>query len=354
MINKLYQTQNSGDGSVNQQAGNNIYNIGIDEKRAREICQEIYRKSITYYTDESIEILRTRLSYFENILMTKMHSVDGALEAFRDPSFQILLNEAQKTAASTERTVDYDLLSELLIHRFERGGNRIARAGINRAVEIVDEIADDALIGLTVFHAVSSISPSTGNINHGLDALDDLYGKILYGTLPQGNEWLDHLDVLNAVRLRSSELINKIEIIVSQKLPGYVDVGIKKDTDDYKKAIELMEDNGLPYTMLVDHVLNPEYIRLDVTHKFKINHISGISEKHKKALISVYDLYDNNTDAKTKNIISLGENMDKRKNIYLIKEWWNNLKTGFEITSVGRVLAHSNAQRCDKSLPILY
>ncbi len=60
--------------------------------------------------------------------------------------FQLLLVEAQKAAASTERVADYDLLSELLIHRFEKGENRVMRAGISRAVEIVDKISDDAML----------------------------------------------------------------------------------------------------------------------------------------------------------------------------------------------------------------
>jgi len=42
-----------------------------------------------------------------------MEEVNGALEAFADPSFQILLVEAQKATVSTERSADYDLLSEL-------------------------------------------------------------------------------------------------------------------------------------------------------------------------------------------------------------------------------------------------
>jgi hypothetical protein len=357
-INKFdqNQNQNAGDNSNNQQAGRDIYNIYgvIDERRAREIINENFEQLKNNYTGEALKILQERLSNFENILMTKMQSVDGALEEFRDPSFQILLKEAQKTAASTERPVDYELLSELLIHRCKKGDDRIVKSGINRAVEIVDEISDDALIGLTLFHTVKSVMPPSGNISQGLDELDDLYGKILYGTLPSGIEWLDHLDILNAVRLRSSGKIYEIEKILSQMLSGYSDVGIKKDADDFKKAIEILEGNELPTSMLVDHELNFEYVRIDVSNKWKINLITGISENQKKALISVYELYDKNMDLRIKNIISLGVNMDKRKNIYIIKKWWNSLNANFEITSVGRVLAHSNAQRCDRRLPALY
>ena len=199
MINK--QSQKGGDQSTNIQAEQMVVHVGIDEKRAREVFQEMNLQLRQDYTQEALEVANARVSEFENSLMPKMEKVDGALEAFADPSFQLLLVDAQKTAASTERPADYDLLSELLVHRFKEGDNRIARAGISLAVDVVDKVSDEALLGLTVAHAVNSFQPVTGDINQGLDVLNDLFGKVIYGELPLGDDWLDHLDILNAVRL---------------------------------------------------------------------------------------------------------------------------------------------------------
>ena len=140
------QRQTGGEGSTNVQAERIVMHVGIDEKRAREIYQEMHLQLRKEYTQEALNIANARVSQFEHSLMPKMEQVNGALEAFADPSFQLLLLEAQKTAASTERREDYDLLSELLIHRFQKGENRITRAGISRAVEIVDKISDEALL----------------------------------------------------------------------------------------------------------------------------------------------------------------------------------------------------------------
>lgn len=41
----------------------------------------------------------------------------------------------------------------------------------------------------------------------------------------------------------------------------------------------------------------------------------------------------------------------KRKALASLCEWWDSIPILFEITAVGKVLAHSNAQRCDKSIP---
>lgn len=368
-ITDAKRTQNGGDGSQQIQAENMIVNVGIDEKRAREVFQEMNLHLRQEYTQEALVIANARVSEFENSLLPKMEKVDGALEAFTDPSFQLLLIEAQKTAAATERPADYDLLSELLIHRFQKGENRFVRAGISRAVEIVDEISDDALIGLTAFHAASSFIPVTGDIFQGLDALDELFGKILYGSLPTGRDWLDHLDILDAVRLSSFGGLKKIDQYYPEQLSGYVDAGIKKDSDDFNRALEILVANALPRAIMVEHALNPDYVRIPVRARQEIESLNllqqsihegrlvqfrvALSEKQKDAINSVYDLYDKNPSIKVENTRLLMEHIDKRRNLKALKEWWNSLNVEIQITSVGKVLAHSNAQRCDKNLPPL-
>jgi len=344
-----------------------VINIGIDEKRAREIYQEMNLQVRQDYSQEALKIADSRVAEFENRLMPKMESVEGALEAFTDPSFQLLLVEAQKTAASTEREADYDLLSELLIHRFQKGENRIIRAGISRAVEIVDEISDDALLGLTTSHAVATFVPVTGDIHQGLDAIDELFGKIFCGQLPIGNEWLDHLDILDAIRINSFGNLKKLQEHYPEIMKGYVNVGIKKNTENYINAKELITRNGLPEDVLVDHVLNTSFSRLNIFDKNQIDslvikqqiphateknfvHIP-LSEEQKDALKSIYDLYNDDETIKQQNVVSFMEEWDKRPNLKNLREWWDNISTSFQLTSVGKVLAHSNAQRCDKNLP---
>src|SRR5690554_3953823 len=95
------QSQKGGDSSTNMQAQQMFVQVGIDEKRAREVFQEMNSQLRKEFTQEALQIANTRVSEFENSLMSKMDKVEGALEAFSDPSFQLLLLDAQKTAAST-------------------------------------------------------------------------------------------------------------------------------------------------------------------------------------------------------------------------------------------------------------
>lgn len=347
-----------------------IYNnLGIDEKRAREIYQEMNLQVRKDYTQEAWIVANSRVTEFENSLMPKMEKVNGALEAFTDPSFQLLLVEAQKTAAATERPADYDLLSELLIHRFQKGENRIIRAWVSRAVEIVDKISDDALLGLTVSHAISTFYPVSGDIHQGLDVLNDLFGKLFYSTLPIGNDWLDHLDVLDTVRLNSFGNLKKVQQYYPEQLAGYIDVGIEKGSENFTKAIEIIKDHQLPQNLLTDHPFNNSFLRINIPNKQQIKSLNlqhqvthqgniisiplPLTEDQKNAINSIYDLYKQDGSVRNENIQKFMEEWNKRPNLITLREWWDDIGTSFQITSVGKVLAHSNAQRCDKSLPPL-
>lgn len=361
------QNQKGGDQSTNIQADKMVVQVGIDEKRAREVFQEMNLQLRQDYTQEALEIANSRVTEFEKSLMPKMVKVDGALEAFADPSFQLLLVDAQKTAACTERPADYDLLSELLLHRFQKGDNRIARAGINVAVDVVDKISDEALLGLTVAHAVESFLPVTGVIGQGLDDLNDLFGKIVYGKLPGGQEWLDHLEILNAIRLISFGSLKNAQQYYSERLPGYIDVGVERNSDNHNKATELLEGNNLPNELLVEHSLNPEYLRIPIHNRSRIDSLSlqyevlidgslvvksiELTEVQIAALNSIYDLYSSDDALRQKNVASFKNEWDKRSHLRALREWWDNIPTVLTITSAGKVLAHSNAQRCDKNLP---
>ncbi|WP_338576441.1 LPO_1073/Vpar_1526 family protein [Pseudomonas canadensis] len=367
MINS--QDQKGGDSSTNIQARQIVMHVGIDEKRAREIYQEMNLQLRSEYSQEALNIANYRVAQFEDKLMPKITQVEGALEAFADPSFQLLLVEAQKSAASTERPADYDLLSELLIHRFQKGENRIARAGISLAVEIVDKVSDDALLGLTVRHALDSFLPSSGDIHQGLDVMNELFGKLFYRGLPVGQDWLDHLDILDAVRLNGFGTLKKVEQYYPEHLSGYIDVGIEKNSESYKKSIEILSGQKLSTNILVEHSFNSGYVRLCIPNKDSVDRLSStirvvqngiptsiqqdLSKEQKQAIHSVYELYTKDESIRQANVNLFLEEWDKRSSLKTLRKWWNNIPTAFTVTSVGKVLAHSNAQRCDKNLPPL-
>lgn len=115
---------------------------------------------------------------------------------------------------------------------------------------------------------------------------------------------------------------------------------------------------GLGQNSLIKNILTNKHVKIAVVNKnllskLSITNASGkrlISADEKTALEKVYDLYDGNKMSKEDFI----REIEKYPNLKKLREWWNTLKKEhIQITSVGRVLAHSNAQRIDRSLPPL-
>ncbi len=360
------EIQKAGDNAQQYQIQQITINQGIDEKRAREIYDEKYSIAKQDFTEEALRIANDRVKELENRLIPKMEAVNDGLKAFAAPSFQLLLVDAQKAAAATERYVDYDLLSELLVHRIEKGNDRHIRTGIHRAVEIVEDISNEALLGLTVVHSLNSFIPVSSECASALDILDGLYGRIIYDKLPEGNDWMEDLDILDAIRIIHFGKFKSIKEYCASTLNGIVTIGIKKDSDDYNTAIKILQNNGLTISNLfIENSLLHDYMRINIGN-FKaidsrmlvcdIGDTSiqvALSEQQKTAIKSIVELYVK--DSKLKNDVeeSFVSEWDKRNNLALLRRWLEKIPNSFSLTSVGKVLAHANAQRCDKSLPPL-
>lgn len=358
------QVQKAGDGSRQFQMINPTLNVGITEKRAREIFTEMNEFARQSYTKEAHEIALDRVGRFEELLMNKVQQVDGMLENFRDPSFQILLVEAQKRAAASERDVDFEMLTELLVHRVEKKDDRKVKASISRAVEIVDQIDDDALCGLTLAYAINNWGPGAGNISKGLTAMNDLFLSLCYRELPTGFAWIEHLDILDAVRTNSSMKFISFKDYYSTMFNGYMCVGIQINSENYSKAIEILREADLSENLLVVHELNDGFMRLNVPNKESISHMEFFSDYNPQvgikrkivqqeidALNKVWELY--STDAKILENVknAFMEKWNQYETLNLIRVWWGNLPYSFTITPIGKALAHANAKRYNNDVP---
>lgn len=343
---------------------NSTLNIGISEERAREIFTEMNAIARQNYTCDAYERAIKRVEMFEELLMDKVNQVDGMLEAFRDPSFQILLVEAQKRAAASDRDADLQMLAELLVHRVENKDDRKIKASISGAINIVDQIDDDALCGLTLVYAISNLVAVSGDISQGLNDMNNLFSSLCYRKLPTEFEWVYHLDILNAVRSSSLVTFKRFKDYYTDMLNGYVCVGIQKNSENHSKALEILREANLPLELLVAHELNNGFVRLNVQNKELISNIEffavsnaqvvkrrRITAQEVSALDRIWNLY--SQDA---NIIENVRNTFMAKwNTYeslsLIRSWWEEIPHSFVITPIGRALAHANAKRYNNNVP---
>jgi hypothetical protein len=366
------QTQKAGDNSQQFQANTIILNQGIDEKRAREIYIESFEIAKRDLTQEAIACATERVQQLEECFMSRIKSIEGAINSFSDPAFQVLLTNAQRTAVATERENDYGMLAELLVCHIEKGNKRKTRAGISKAVEIIDKIDDDALCALTVLHAIEQFRPIAPTSKQGLNTLSSMFDKIIYMPLPTDNSWIEHLEILDTIRINSMGHFLSLEEFYSKVLEGYTLAGIRKDSDKYKQVTDLLLSINLTPSLLVNNDYLPNYVKLPIISKSQITDLKivrnatvagqvlkiekEITDDEKKVLESIFDLYDKDTNINKQSLDAFMNEYHKHDSLSRIAEWWEELKKlsfSFNLTHVGIVLAHTNARRCDKTLPDL-
>lgn len=369
MINDTNQVQEAGDNALQIQAQivNIVNQSGIDEKRAREIFSDMFAVAKRDFAIEAENKAYERVQKLEDRLMPKMYRIEGALENFADPSFQSFLAKANRTAICTDRESDYDLLSELLIHRIEKKDSRKDKIGLNRAIEIVDQITDEALSALTVFFAIERFAPNARTLEKGMTILNDLYGKLPIENLPKDNDWLDELDILDAIRQHASfSTLKKFDEYWFDLFPGIFAVGIKNDSNEWIQSCQLLESCQLSKNLFIENKLMKGYVLIPVSNEKCIDDLLMVrkldehatmripfTDEQKNILHQIYNMYEKSSDLKEKIKKSFEKFIETYENIRVVRCWWNSIPHALDITPVGRVLAHANAKKCEPSLPDL-
>lgn len=364
--------QSNGDLNI----GNNIekqeiniqVNNGISEQRLREVIHAEIELELKNQQILAEDKAREKLLKFSEYVLPKLVKAE-MIDAFSDPTIQMFYREIQKTAICSERELDYSVLSELLVYRINNKGNFEKKASITKAVEIVDKISDDALISLTIKYC-QTLLPVSGNILEGLNALEKMYKNILKNfTLPENQNWIDNVEILGVVRIESMSTMLNLEDIYYNSLSGYVSKGIDKNSELYKETINKLQLNNLPIDILVNHELNPNYVRLNIVNKDSIRNniirtiwncpneksiceVKILTDKQIQILEEIYESYANDK-TKEKEIKDIFvKKLNSYPNISKVLDWWNsNTEPAMILNSTGRVLAHTNAKRLYDEIP---
>lgn len=370
-MEKNKQIQESGDNSQQFMANTLIVNNnGLTEQQVRAIINGEIANTLKENQLVANDIALKRLNEFEDILLPKLVK-NEMLDLFKEPAVQILFKNAQRTAICSKRKLDYELLSELLIHR-TKNNNINKSVAISNAVEIIDKITEDALLVLTIFHAVECFSPIDGNIEEGFKVLDELFGKILQGTnLPNNDEWIENLEINRIISFNTIGNTKKISDFWFEEFTSYSQIWIKKDSEEFYKLCQEFKDNNLPMNIIIDNPLDTNFKTLKILKKEQINNLSitkvisepkqsvniqiPITEKQKNVITSIFDNNKFKNNGNNNEKILFEQKLNEYKNLKYINEWWNKYITKFSIrlNSIGKVIAHTNVKNMDPSLPDL-
>lgn len=361
-ISKTNQKQEAGDNSSQyQQIGDNSNQTIIENQTnnvtitgpglpdvvtfTTTVSTQVTAQALNLCTQVSEEICKKKISKFESVFIPKITRIENVINEFSDPKFQFMLRDAKISAVKSSRDEDLEMLTQLLVCHIEKGKDMKVDAGINKAIQIVDQVDYDSLCALTCIAAIWSICSGNGNIKEGLQFMDDLFSKLLYTELPDGDDWIDHLNVLGAVVIQTGHFF-KFEERYSSLLDGYVCVGVKKDSEEHMKVIEIMRSNDIDLEELVENELLPGYLRLSVAQKASL-------DKEHKELKPIFELYSKDKELMNISKSKFFEMWNSFPNLKKIKEWYDKIPFYFRITSVGYALAQTNAKRCYPEFPDL-
>ena len=143
--------------------------------------------------------------------------------------------------------------------------------------------------------------------------------------------------------------------------------GIKKDSENYQKAVKLLLDAKVPVTILKEHKLDNNYVRLDIVEEAQIDKLYlqqtmqqgitlkiNLSDDQRKALHQVYGLYEKEQLTKERFERLLEEETRRYPHLKEMKEWWDRIDTVFELTTTGAILGNANANKSDAQVPMIY
>ena len=354
--------------AINAPQGQVFINNGITEERCRTIFDEKLPVALKDYCAESVVVTHGRVYKFRSKLVPRLGQEENGFECFADPNFQLLLIEAQKAAASSDREADYDVLSEMLATRAKMGSDRKLHLAVNKAVEMLPFISDEQLTGISVEFCLAIISPTYNSLEEALTKIDDCYAHVIGSVaLPTGDDWLESLEAGGMIKNVKSPYIKfkKSREILLKKWRRFTNTGIKVDSEQYQEALNILEENDLP-AFMIEHELNSEYARLYPIDVDGIDNVMlckesengkkeemKLTDNQKEALKSIFAMYEDapaiKEDFQNRFIAKYNEYPNLRK----VNEWWDNISSFYELTVVGRVLASANAHKCDVTIPLL-
>lgn len=354
--------QKAGDSSNQVQAQTVIQNIGISEERVHCIVSDECDRTIESCMQESKLLVEQRLSSFKDELYRVFGGQLRLFDSLREPSCVATLGAATNAAARTNSASNYQMLAELLAKRFESPSDLHVATGVTKAIEIVEFLTDEELAGLTTLYAARAFTPASGNIKTGIESLAGLFDALPSDHLPNGQDWIDDLDILGAVRFSSiASLVPYNELQFSQ-LEGYTVCGVKTGSDEEAEALDKLSGAGLCTELLVDHELNPGYKRLPLRYIDTFENLtlyspsdpSAPSENLNDGQIEAFRYIcnlsqDNSRDEVIKE--NLKKEMLRHPSLATLIDWWDSIQLAPRLTSVGRCLANANARRLKPELP---
>lgn len=370
MSNKNIKKQIGGDSSLQVQSDtfnqqiNNYYVSGVTEEQVITIFKEQAKNIIQEYGIIAEEKANERINKFENITLEKIHNLEASLDAFKKPELRVFVSECYKSAVQTDLDSDYDVLSELLLERIKNDGNRAIYSYLKYATQIIPDLDSNALLALTVYFCAYDLIFNATRPLDVMRMMDELYKNVLYAKLPEKSDWIEQLEILRCIKTHQFYMpLSYIEHF-KKTYSAFFEIGIKENSENYVKTIEILNQNKIPSDIFEPHEFNPGYYKLSIARESDIDkrivfksffggNLIMPTEEQKSALHAIYKLYESNSALKAAISAKIEDTLKTYQYINSIISWLDKIKVSFSITSVGNLIANANSRIYEKQIPKL-
>jgi hypothetical protein len=209
-------------------------------------------------------------------------------------------------------------------------------------------IDDAALQGLNMLWFVSVMTPGGQSMTQGIGQLEDLLGRFPSDNLPQGRRWLDHLDMIDLVRITAGGIatLKKFVPLFADKWPGFFSTGIDEAT-----AAGIMKQSlqrGINCLQIVEHELKPGHYRLKYYGLGQLRVVMKANAVPDEDIEFVVNLArdQGNVEMRDDSLIpQLEAAIEASPLLSRIRSWWDQIPDYPQATSAGVAIAYANSRR---------
>lgn len=341
-------TQRAGASSKQMQAGNNLTVV----ENAQIVLDETLARALAANFTEAARATGQRRSEQLNGRVREVLSREGLLPVLGEPDFQALLTKAQIGAAQTDDELDYMVLTNMLADRARQGNVRSRRIGLDRAIEVVDKVDPIGLKALTCLFLYARVMPAAGLIKPGLEAHDALYGSVLGDDdLSAFPSVLDHLDLLNLVRINTLGGFRNFADYWMHKVPGWQASGLPvgPDTDEVWQGFA-RRGLGPAEAKITRHEFDGQAFRLayvsPAQFRQSLDSLGRYSEAQIDEILAYARTHFGLADDLRPHAPALSSLIDTMPNLSRFRTWVEAQTRSCSFTSAGLIMAKAFAEQC--------
>jgi hypothetical protein len=336
----IKQSQEGNDADVViQSARDTIINNGISSENMREIIS-ILADQLPAFAQMAATVAENRCKEFEEKIIKRFEADAGAnRESFKDPDFQYLLQDAQRSYVRSGDDQISEQLADLIVERSKLDGRSRKGMAIRKAIETTPQLTAEEISVLSTVFAIKYVKFGIDNDRSALGmVLKHIYDAFVVNiSEPDGS--INYLESIGcgSVSVMTSDIVN-IFITnypdITKKLKNKRDI-VQFNTEIYNFALAsgllTLDDQGdLKSSIENENELSRAFF--EAGGKFSEEEVSGLIQSVRPENMNSFDICQ-----------SLRRFCPEIDEIFRI--WISSNLKSFDLNSTGIAIAHTNFKR---------